>query len=89
MNTTRPSATVLAFAAATAAAVATLTFAATSTASTPTSVSEAFHRSIPNFISCPASRYEASSTSSRTVTTFYDSEARPSARSRTSTSPAR
>ena len=53
MNTTRTGATVLAFAAAAVAAFATLTFAATATASSPTSVSEAFHRSIPNFISCP------------------------------------
>jgi hypothetical protein len=64
MNTTRTSATVLAFAAAAAAAAfVTLTFVATATASTPTIVSETFHRSIANFISCRGSPCGASSTS--------------------------
>jgi hypothetical protein len=72
MNTTRTSATVLAFAAASAVAFAALTFVATATASSPTSVDEAFHRSIPNFISCPGFSVRGEFDVSRTVTTFYD-----------------
>ena len=74
MNKTRASASVLAFAAATAAAFATLTFVATAAASSPTSVSEAFHRSIPNFIPCPGFTVRGEFDVSRTVMTFYDSD---------------
>jgi hypothetical protein len=77
MNTTRKSAAALAFVVATAAAFASLTFVATATASTPTSVSEAFHRSIPNFITCSGFSVRGEFDVSRTVTTSYDENGSP------------
>ncbi len=51
-----------------------LTLAATATANAPTTVDESFHRSIPNFIPCPAFTVRGEFDVSRTVMTFYDSD---------------
>ena len=66
----------LACVAASAAAVV-LTLVSSATASAPTSVSESFHRSIPNFISCPGFAVRGEFDVSRTVTTFYDETGAP------------
>ena len=59
------------------AAALVLTLAATAAASAPTSVSETFHRSIPNFISCPGFSVRGEFDVSRTVTTFFDENGAP------------
>jgi hypothetical protein len=59
------------------AAAMQLTLVATAAASAPTSVDETFHRSIPNFISCPGFTVRGEFDVSRTVTTFYDSNGSP------------
>ena len=71
------------------AAAMQLTLVATAAASAPTSVDETFHRSIPNFISCPGFTVRGEFDVSRTVTTFYDSNGAPSGKSHMFTSRAR
>jgi hypothetical protein len=51
-----------------------LTLASTAAANAPTIVDESFHRSIPNFISCPGFTVRGEFDVARTVMTFYDSD---------------
>ena len=57
-----------------ALAASALALASTAAATAPTSVDESFHRSIPNFFSCPGFTVGGEFDVSRTVTTFYDNE---------------
>jgi hypothetical protein len=51
-----------------------LALASTAGATAPTIVDESFHRSIPNFISCPGFTVRGEFDVTRTVMTFYDSD---------------
>jgi hypothetical protein len=57
-----------------ALAMLRLALASTATATTPTSVDESFHRTIPNFVSCPGFMVSGEFDVSRTITNFYDSD---------------
>jgi hypothetical protein len=59
---------------ATVLAALPLTLASTAAANAPTIVDESFHRSIPNFISCPGFTVRGEFDVARTVMTFYDSD---------------
>ena len=54
-----------------AAAAVAVASASTAAATTPTSVDESFHRSIPNFVTCPGFTVRGEFDVSRTVMTFY------------------
>jgi hypothetical protein len=51
-----------------------LALASTAAANAPTIVDESFHRSIPNFVSCPGFTAQGEFDVTRTVMTFYDTD---------------